>query len=74
MTLKYETIREYVGILHYRHGIPHRINAPARVWNNGDMVWMQYGQLHRIDKIAYNMKYSNSPKYYQRGKTYDPKI
>lgn len=32
---------------------PHRVGGPAKIWNNGDRVWMRNGAPHRVDGPAY---------------------
>lgn len=54
MSLKYQSIHSINCLRYYRHGVRHRIGRPATVWVDGDMVWLAFGQIHRIDGPAEN--------------------
>ena len=70
MSLKYEIVynsnKLQSTITHYRYGQTHRINAPASTWDDGQLFWYQYGNLHRTIRPPIHTKYG----YYIEGKLY----
>lgn len=72
MTLKYEVLQHRVShnIKYFRHGQPHRIGGPAKVWRCKDMFWYQYNKRHRSDGPAVIWSPDNSKHYYIRGEEY----
>lgn len=49
MSLKYETIRTWKRLRHFRHHRLHRTDGPANIGDDGDLSWHQYGERHRED-------------------------
>ncbi len=80
MTLKYEAMIKlchqydtvYTMSIDYReHGVLHRTDAPARIWDDGDHAWYQYGSYHRVGGPARCIKSQGWAEYYHRGEFYD---
>lgn len=67
MTLKYQEVRKFNCFRYFRHGLKHRIDGPATVWVDGDTVWWEFGELHRMDGPADKI---GGEFYYIRGKRY----
>lgn len=65
MSLKYEVYKEHHYIAYYRHNRRHRVGGPSGIWVDGDMVWREYGDLHRLNGTA-----SLGKRYYIRGVGY----
>jgi hypothetical protein len=42
-----ETVRIGNVILHKCNGVPHRVNGPAFIWDDGAWGWSLYGEAHR---------------------------
>jgi hypothetical protein len=38
--------------MYLQHGLRHRINGPALLYQNGTRLWHQYGRKYRKDKPA----------------------
>jgi hypothetical protein len=74
MSLKYETHVANYGdlksIVYRRYGQQHRIDAPTRLWDDGDNIWYQYGSLHRVGGPARCVNSRKVLEFYYRGVEY----
>lgn len=71
MSLTYECTRYWNCLDYTRHGMPHKVDGPAEVWNSSDLIWLQYGITHRNDGPAYIILNDTKIKrYYLRGMKY----
>lgn len=71
MSLKYEVQCDLRGnryVKYYRHGVKHRKDGPASLWDDGDLFWFLYGEEHRLDGPA--EIYNGIPCYYIHGYIY----
>ena len=48
----------------YFHGLVHRENGPAKIWNDGSKEWWVNGKPHRLDGPAMMESRSGQPKAY----------
>jgi hypothetical protein len=53
---------------YYLHGQLHRLNGPARIWEDGGKEWWMHGKLHRLDGPAVEPPYGNPTSWFVDGK------
>ena len=53
-------------------GFNHRINGPAVIYKDGDMLWYRHGKLHRDDGPAVDWPSESRFIWYKHGERYEP--
>jgi hypothetical protein len=53
-------------------GYEHRLNGPAVIYADGDMMWYRHGQLHRDDGPALDWPSENRFEWYKDDEPYEP--
>ena len=48
MSLTFEVEINESGMFYERHAMPHRIGAPAEIYHDTDVSWIEYGDWHRV--------------------------
>jgi hypothetical protein len=50
--LSYDVVRKAEYLEYFRHDVLHRKDNPACLWDDGYVMWYEYGLRHRIDGPA----------------------
>jgi hypothetical protein len=63
-----------IGTKRWRNkkGYYHRLDGPAIIYRDGDMVWYRHGNRHRDDGPALDWPSANRFKWYKDGREYEP--